>query len=58
MLITLLIPLPILMQAFFDIHLEGMIVLFVGAFLLVILFHLFALEVEAEDEDWRNRSYY
>ncbi|WP_342389316.1 TIGR04104 family putative zinc finger protein [Salinicoccus bachuensis] len=58
MFITLLIPLPILIQAFFDVHLEGMIVLFVSAFLLVIMFHLFALEVEAEEEDWRNRFYY
>lgn len=54
---TLLIPLLILIPAFFDISVITIGVTFLAAFVAITFVHLFTLELECEEETWRSSPY-
>lgn len=57
LLATLLIPLLILIPAFFSIPVIAMAVLFIAAFAAIAVIHLFTIELADEEETWRQRLY-
>ncbi len=57
MLVTLLIPLLMLIPAFFNIPVVAMAILFVAAFTAIAVIHLSTIELADEQETWRQRLY-
>lgn len=54
---TLLIPLLILIPAFFDVSFLTIAITFMAAFIAITFVHVFTLELACEEETWRNSPY-